>query len=107
MAPSEFFGFLGLGLPVGLFLLALLSGQDRAAIRRKVTAWCLQAGGVSVAIALVVLLTGFQLGPSKAALGIVFVGLPAFTAGILLLFLAPTRSPSNEKAASNGGGNNA
>jgi len=84
--PSEYFALLAAGLPVGLVLLAVLSGRDREAIRRRVARWCLWFGALSAGILGLAALFGIDLVPTRGVLGMAFVGLPALTSGMLMSF---------------------
>ena len=89
-----------LGIPVGAFLLALLSGPERMGLRRAVARWCLIFGGVSTALVIVSVATHLDPVPTRGVLGMAFVGLPALPAGLLLYFFS-RRAPSQKKAAHN------
>lgn len=90
-----------LGIPAGAFLLALFSGPERIGLRRVAAKWCLSFGGVATALAIISVVTHFDPVPTKGVLGIVFVGLPALPAGLLLYFFS-RRTPLQKKASHNG-----
>lgn len=96
MSPGEYFGLIGLGLPAGLFLLALFNGQERAKARRSVTNWCLAFGGLSVVLGGIAVFGHAELVPTRGVLGMVFIGLPAFSAGIVLLLVGGLHGANSE-----------
>lgn len=83
---SDYFALLAAGLPLGLLLLAVLNGKGREAIRGTVTRWCLWFGALSAGVLGLAVLFGVDLVPTKGILGMVFVGLPALTSGMLMSF---------------------
>lgn len=97
MTLAEYFGLIGLGLPAGLLLLSLFSGRERAKARQSVTNWCLAFGGLSVVLGGIAVFSHAEILPTKGVLGMLFIGLPAFPAGLMLLLLG-----GSAKAASQG-----
>ena len=87
MGSSDYFALLAAGLPLGLLLLAVLSGKDREAIRGMVTRWCLWFGALSAGVLGLAVLFGVDLALTKGILGMAFVGLPALTSGMLMFLL--------------------
>ena len=85
-----------LGIPAGAFVLALLSGSERASLRRAIAKWCLLFGGLSTVLAIITVVGHFDLVPTKGTLGMVFIGLPALPAGLLLLFFSRSAQSKNE-----------
>jgi len=98
---SEYFSLIGLGLVGGLLLLALFSGQERAKARQSVTNWCLAFGGLSVILGGIAVLSHVEFLPTKAILGMMFIGLPAFPAGLMLLLLGGS-AKANSAGENNG-----
>jgi hypothetical protein len=86
MTPNEVFMLSALGIPVGAFLLVLLSGEKRNGLRKATTKWCLVVGGISTALVVIALVADLDLAPSRGTLGMAFIGLPALPAGLLLRF---------------------
>lgn len=101
MTLGEYFGLICLGLPVGLLLLGLLHGTERANARHSVTNWCLAFGGLSVVLGGIAALSHIEAPATKGALGMLFVGLPAFPAGLMLLLLGGS-TKSSSKGERNG-----
>jgi len=87
-----------LGIPAGAFVLVLLSGSERASLRRAVAKWCLIFGGLSTALATIAVVGHFDLVPTKGTLGMAFIGLPALPAGLLLLFFSRSAQSKNESS---------
>jgi len=96
MALGEYFGLIGLGLPAGLLLLGLFNGQKRAKARQSVTNWCLAFGGLSVVLGGIAVFSHTELLPTKGVLGMLFIGLPAFPAGLMLLLLGGSANAKPE-----------
>lgn len=86
MTPNEAFMLSALGIPVGAFLLVLLSGKKRDGLRKAATKWCLVVGGISTALVVMALVAGLDLAPTRGTVGVAFIGLPALPAGLLLRF---------------------
>jgi uncharacterized membrane protein len=101
MALGEYFGLIGLGLPAGLLLLGLFNGQERAKARQSVTNWCLTFGGLSVVLGGITVFSHAELLPTKGVLGMLFIGLPAFPAGLMLLLLGGS-AKAKPKGENNG-----
>ena len=101
MTLNELVMLSALGIPAGALLLALFSGPERIGMRKTVARWCLVFGGVSTALAVVAVATHVDLVPTKGVLGMAFVGLPALSAGLLLLFFSRSVQ-AHEKASRDG-----
>jgi uncharacterized membrane protein len=84
MTAGEALALSTIGIPIGLLLLALLSGETNKEFRRRAMRWCLAVGAFSTAITLIMFAMGFDLIPNRGTLGMVFIGLPALPAGLLL-----------------------
>ncbi len=62
--------------------------------RAKVMRWCLAFGFVAIAVIAIVAASGISIVPTRAMLGLAFVGLPAFVAGLTVLALGRVASRS-------------
>ena len=97
---SEIAIMLAIGVPMGIFLTVLLSGNESAI--RNTKKWCLVFGSASLALAVLALAIGFQPIPIKGVISILFIGVPAFSAGVVMLsfsiFGAPNGDQSNGSA---------
>jgi hypothetical protein len=91
------------GVAVGTILALVANGHIRGERRRQVVKWCLAFGAVSVAVFVVVAALGITLVPTRAVLGMGFVGFPALFGGlILLVFGAVARDQSGKGRATDG-----
>jgi len=91
---------IAIGAAIGGVLKVALYGRGEAL--KSITKWCLIAGGVSSALVALAMITSISLGPTKGVLGVLFVGLPALGAGLVLLLLGGARG--KVRSPSSGGG---
>ena len=89
---SEITIMLLIGVPIGGFLMALLSGNESAI--RNTKKWCLVFGSASLALAATALIIGFQPIPIKGVISVLFIGVPAFSAGLVMASVTMFRAPS-------------
>jgi hypothetical protein len=83
MNATDIAGIAGWSLLFGLIAFIVIEVNLRDPLKRRVRHWCLSFGAVSgVALALLFLLDQ-HVGPSKAIVGLAFVGGPALIAGAL------------------------
>ena len=76
---------LGAGTAVGVMLVSMLYGKERAEVRTAILKWCLQFGTLSLFLVSLIYLDIVN-DVVRRGLSIFFVGLPAFSAGLLMLF---------------------
>ncbi|NMF88267.1 hypothetical protein [Aromatoleum petrolei] len=96
MTLEEYFGLIALGLPAGFLLLGLFSGQEKAKARQSLTNWCLAFGGLSVLLGGIAAISHAKLVATRGILGALFIGLPAFPAGLMLLLLGGSTKTDTE-----------
>ena len=96
MTSGELVFLSSLGIPLGVFLLGLLSGRGRVHLRKPAAKWCLIVGVWSTALAVLAVTTTINFLPTKSALFVVFIGLPALPAGVLLYVFRDHRTRAND-----------
>jgi len=79
------------GFPAGLVAVAVLRNATEQR-NRAVARWTLLFGGLSLAVIGAALAGMFEPLPTKQFLAVLFVGLPAFPVGLILLLASRRRS---------------
>ncbi|MCP5314088.1 MAG: hypothetical protein H6955_11035 [Chromatiaceae bacterium] len=83
---------LGVGIPAGVLLSVVLPEGDR---KDRFEKWCIWFGAVSLLFAVVIKLLEIDVVPVKGVVVALFVGLPAFSAGLVLLVARTVRREGN------------
>ena len=84
MTTSDIVGLSGWSVFAGLIAFVVLHHNIDGALRSKVIRWLVRVGGLAAAFFVAHLLLGLKVMPTRGALGLAFVGLPALVAGVLL-----------------------
>jgi hypothetical protein len=85
MTTADIVGVSAWAVVAGLLVFVVLNHNIEGAIRASVTRWCLGVGGFAAAFLGICFALRLTFMPTKGALGLAYVGLPALVSGLLLV----------------------
>jgi len=91
---SDFAGLAVWALVAGVIAGVVVHWNVARERRAKIMRWCLVFGFVAISTIGIVATSGISIVPTRAVLGLAFVGLPALVAGVTVLALSRISSRS-------------